>query len=280
MQVAFLAVVLLVLGAASQESPPDGAVRSVYLVGAGDVLEVRVFGHDDLSLTPTVQPDGTIVMPLLKEVGVAGLSTAEIQRKLTHLLERDFLVDPQVEVSVKEYQSQFAIVVGEVNSPGRVPLHGRTRLIDLLVAAGGFKPSASAEVVITRTEGSFAEGETTLRINLGHGGLTPVDEINLQVPIRHGDVVTALGQRFVVVEGEVNRPGRYPTDGSLTISGALATAGGTSRFAGSKLRLRRVDPETGANETIEVDLGKIRKGQEEDLVLRPNDVLTVTRRAF
>ena len=62
-------------------------------------------------------------MPLLREVGVAGLSTAEIQRKLTNLLERDFLVDPQVEVGVKEYQSQFAIVVGEVNSPGNMMLH-------------------------------------------------------------------------------------------------------------------------------------------------------------
>ncbi len=212
--------------------------------------------------------------------GCTSLSTVEIQRKLTNLLERDFLVDPQVEVSVKDFQSQFAIVVGEVNTPGRVPLHGRTRLIDLLVAAGGFKPSASAEVVITRTEGGFGDGTTSLRINLGRGGLTPQDEINLQVPIRHGDVVTALGQRFVVVEGEVNRPGRYPTDGSLTISGAIATAGGTTRFAGSKIRLRRIDPDSGTNETIEINLGKIRKGQEEDITLLPNDVLTVTRRTF
>ena len=66
----------------------------------------------------------------------------------------------------------------------------------------------------------------------------------------------------------------------MTISGAIATAGGTTRFAGSKVRLRRVDPDTGTNESIEIDLGKIRKGQEEDLALQPNDVLTVTRRKF
>ncbi len=277
-----VALTVGLLGLALQTTPTaeHNVSPGEYRVGAGDILEVRVFGNAELSLTPTVQPDGAIVMPLVKRVSVAGLTVAEIQRKLTNLLERDFLVDPQVEVVVKEFQSQFAIVVGEVNSPGRFPLRGQTRLIDLLVAAGGFRPSASAEVAITRTEGSFESGETRLRLNLGRGGLTPQDEINLSVLIRHGDVVTALGQRFFVVEGEVNSPGRYVTDGTLTVSGAIAMAGGTARFAGSRVRIRRVDSDSGDNETIEVDLGKVRKGQDEDVVLLPGDVVTVTRKRF
>ena len=90
---------------------------------------------------------------------MAGLTVAEAQRKLTTLLARDFLVNPQVEVKVKEYQSQFVSVVGEINNPGRKPLRGRTRLIDVLVEAGGFKPTASGEVIITPSEGTFDGGD-------------------------------------------------------------------------------------------------------------------------
>ncbi|HEY6547362.1 MAG TPA: polysaccharide biosynthesis/export family protein, partial [Vicinamibacteria bacterium] len=134
---------------AARPTPPE------YRVGAGDVLELVVFGNEDLTRTPTVQPSGVIALPLLGEVPVGGLTVAEVQRKLTTLLARDFLVNPQVEVKVKEYQSQSVSVVGEVNSPGRKPLRGRTRLIDVLLEAGGFRPTASGEIVITRNEGTF-----------------------------------------------------------------------------------------------------------------------------
>ncbi len=67
---------------------------------------------------------------------MAGLTVAEVQRKITNLLAKDYLVNPQVEVKVREYQSQYVSVVGEVNSPGRKPLRGRTRLIDVLIEAG------------------------------------------------------------------------------------------------------------------------------------------------
>ena len=127
-------------------------------MGAGDVLEVTVMGNDDLSRVATVQPAGIVNLPLLQQVSVATLTTAEISRKLTALLARDYLVDPQVEVKVKEYQSQFVTVVGEVNQPGRRPLRGRTRLFDILLESAGFTPRASGEVTVTRRDGAFEGG--------------------------------------------------------------------------------------------------------------------------
>jgi hypothetical protein len=109
---------------------------------------------------------------------VAGLTIAEVQRKITNLLEKDYLVKPQVEVKVREYQSQYVSVVGEVNSPGRKPIRGRMRLIDALIESGGFKATASAEVMITRPEGTF-EGEKksiTVRIS---SAASLQDQINL-----------------------------------------------------------------------------------------------------
>ena len=265
-------------------SPPTAAPSPMavpdYRVGPGDVLDVTVFGNDDLSRTSTVQTSGVIALPLLGEVEVAGLTLPEVQRKLTTLLARDYLVNPQVEVKVKEYQSQFVSVVGEVNSPGRKPLRGKTRLIDVLVEAGGFTPRASGDVQIARREGSFEGGAKILRMRLSGSAPSPQDQVNLEVLLRNGDLITASPKYYVTVEGEVVRPGRYPIEGELTITGAISTAGGLTRFGSSNLKVRRVDPETGQTRILDVDLKAIRKGKEPDLALLSNDVVSVPRRLF
>ncbi len=137
----------------SPSPSPLAATTDEYRVGIGDVLEVIVFGNDDLSRTTTVQTNGALTLPLLGEVVVVELTVAEVKRKLTALLARDYLVDPQVEVKVREYQSRFVTVLGEVNAPGRKALRGRTRLIDVLVDAGGFTaraPGASSSSTSSR----------------------------------------------------------------------------------------------------------------------------------
>jgi polysaccharide export outer membrane protein len=250
-----------------------------YRVGAGDVLDVTVFGNDDLSRGSTVQSNGAITLPLLGEVQVVGLTPDEIKRKLTLLLERDYLVNPQVEIKVRDYLSRFVTVLGEVNAPGRKPLRGRTRLIDVLVEAGGFTPRASGEVVVTRADGSLAGGQSTLRMHLTGATPTEQDRANLELFLRHGDIVAASPKYFVTVEGEVQRPGRYVLEVDLTVSGAVSTAGGLTRFGGSSAKVRRLD-ESGQVKILEVDLKAIRKGKQPDLALRPNDVISVPRRIF
>ena len=254
--------------------------RPEYLVGPGDVLEVTVLGNADLSRTATVQPSGTIGMPLLNEVKVAGLTVSEVQRTLTERLEKDFLVNPQVEVRVKEYQSQFVLVVGEVNTPGRKALRGSTRLIDLLIEAGGFTPRASGDVIITRAEGAFEDGTKILRLRLARGQFSVSEYVSLELPMRTGDIVTALPKSYVTVEGEVQRPGRFPIEGDLTVTGALSLAGGLTRFGNTKVQVQRIDKTTGKQTTIKVDLKSVRKGNKPDVSLEDNDRITVSRRLF
>jgi polysaccharide biosynthesis/export protein len=259
---------------------PAATPAPEYRLGAGDVLEVIVFGNDDLSRTTTVQTTGSISLPLLGEVPVAGLTVSEAKQKLTSLLARDYLVNPQIDVKVKEYQSQFVTVLGEVNSPGRKGLRGRTRLIDVLVDAGGFTPRASGEVSITRAEGTFDAGGSLLRLRFGSASPSAIDQINLELVLRNGDVITALPKFYVTVEGEVVRPGRYVLDGDLTVTGAISTAGGLTRYGKNDVQVRRVDGDTGKTTIIEVDLKDVRKGKKPDLPLLPNDVVTVPRRIF
>lgn len=266
-------------GASPTPSPsPVRTPAPEYRVGPGDILEVVVFGNDDLSRAPTVQTSGTIALPLLGEVVVDGLTVAEVKTKLTSLLARDYLVNPQVDVRVKDYQSQFVTVLGEVNSPGRKPLRGRTRLIDILVDAGGFTPRASGEIVITRLEGSFDGGDRILRLRLGSGSMSPQDQVNLELPMMRGDIITASPKYHVTVEGEVARPGRYAIEGDLTVSGVISQAGGLTRFGKNSVKLRRVDPQTGKMQIIEVDLKAVRDGRQPDPPLFPGDVISVSRR--
>jgi polysaccharide export outer membrane protein len=260
-------------------SPSPSPAADEYRVGPGDILDVVVFGNDDLSRAAPVQTDGTVNLPLLGEVPVAGLTVAEAQRKVTSLLARDYLVKPQVEVRVREYQSQAVTVLGEVNSPGRKVLKGRTRLIDVLVESGGFTPRASGEVSLSRSDGTFAGGAATLTLRLG-GALDPVQRVNLEVLLRNGDIVTASPKAYVTVEGEVNRPGRYTIDEDLTVTGAVTLAGGLTRFGSNDLRVRRIDPKSGKVQILEVDLKAVRKGKVPDLKLLGNDVVTVSRRLF
>ena len=254
-------------------------VSADYRVGPGDVLDVAVLGNADLTRTATVQPTGSITFPLLNEVPVAGLTVSEIQRRLTALLIKDFLVDPHVEVKVKEFQSQFVIVLGEVNTPGRKVLRGGSRLVDVLVEAGGFTPRASGEIVITRNEGSFEGGSKSLRMRLG-GTFSAQDYVGLELALRNGDVITAPARQYVTVEGEVQRPGRYAIEGDLTVTGAISTAGGLTRFGSSDVKLRRIEAGTGQVTITKVDLKDVRKGKRPDPPVAPNDVITVSRRLF
>lgn len=259
-------------------APTVPAAAPEYRVGSGDVLEVVVLGNEDLSRTPTVQTGGTVTLPLLGEVQVAGLTVPEIKDKLTTLLGRDYLVRPQVEVTVKDYQSQFVTVLGEVAAPGRKALRGRTRLVDVLVDAGGFTPRASGEVSVTRLDGAFEDGARTRTLRFVAGSLTAEAQSGLETALRHGDIVTAAPKHYVTVEGEVARPGRFLLEGDLTVSGAVSLAGGLTRFGSNGVKLRRVDAATGKTSIIEVDLKGVRKGEDPDPRLQPNDVVMVSRR--
>jgi polysaccharide export outer membrane protein len=276
-----IAVCLATMAFAAATTAPSHPPTDIdYRVGAGDVLDVQVLGHPDLSRSATVQTNGNIALPLLGEVPVAALSVAEIKAKLTSLLGRDYLVSPQLEVEVKEYSSQFVTVLGEVNQPGRKPLRGRTRLLDALLDAGGFKPSASGDVTISRVEGTFPGGEKALHIRLGGTTPTVQDQVNLEVPLRNGDLITASQKYYVTVEGEVARPGRYALEADSTVSAILSVAGGVTRYASSTAKIRRIDPATQKVEILKADLKAIRKGKDPDLTLQANDLISIGRRLF
>ena len=251
--------------AAAQTLPP-------YRVGPGDVLEVAVDGRPDLSRLPTVQTTGSVWLPRAGEVEVRGLSTGEIAARVTPLLAGEDLASPHVAVRVREYQSQFVWVRGAVQHPGRKPLRGGTRLLDALLDAGGFQEGASGEVAVERTAGTFADGSRAQHFRFGGKDPTAQELDELGLPLVAGDVISAGVQRWVSVIGAVKSPGRRPFEDTLTVSRLVEDAGGILRGGSERVVVRRKGGE------IEADLGAIREGKAEDVVLAPGDEVVVRAR--
>jgi polysaccharide export outer membrane protein len=112
-------------------------------LGAGDVLEVRVFQEPELSGAYQVGPQGDIIFPLCKRVVVGGLTANGAAEKLRARLSEGFMRNPQVSVLVKEYNSKKVFVFGEVQKPGTFAFQDGMSIVQALTLAGGFTRNAA-----------------------------------------------------------------------------------------------------------------------------------------
>lgn len=128
-----------------------------YRISPKDVLEIKVYPDETLNREVTVNRDGTIQFPLLEDVQVRGLSIRGLEKKMGALLEKDFLVNPQVHIRVKGFHTTTISIMGEVNRPGPYELEtdeGQTTLLEAIAKAGGFSQLANPRrVKIVRIEG-------------------------------------------------------------------------------------------------------------------------------
>jgi polysaccharide export outer membrane protein len=250
-----------------------------YRVGPGDVLEVAVAGRPDLSQLSTIQTTGVIHLPALGEVAVADQTTAEIATRLQALFSRSGVSAP-VSVSVREYQSRSVWVAGEVRRPGRKALRGAGRLVDALIAGGGFTPDASGVVTVERRNGTFPDGTTVRRFRFANAQTpTPEDRESLSLLLRPGDLVVAGVKQYVLVQGEVRRPGRYLLEESMTVARALAAAGGLTSLSSPKVVVKRASPIEGEPAQIEVDTRTTGEDEQGRVTLRPDDAVVARPRS-
>lgn len=113
-----------------------------FRLGAGDVLNVFIWKHKELSTIVTVRPDGMITYPLIGELEVSGLTIGEVEERLTRLLKRQ-IQDPQVTVILEATYSFRIYVLGEVLQPGVFELKGPVTIIQALAIARGLTTFAS-----------------------------------------------------------------------------------------------------------------------------------------
>jgi len=138
-------------------SAPAAAIRQVgirdYRIGAEDLIEIQVFGVDQLTRTVRVNSRGQVSLPLIGMLQLGGLTATEAEALIVAKLADSYLQDPQVSLFIKEYTSQRVTIEGAVNRPGVYPLRGPTSLLQSLAVAGGqANLSDMTEVMLFRAD--------------------------------------------------------------------------------------------------------------------------------
>jgi len=246
-----------------------------YFLGPSDVIQVTVFGIEELKQKEiTLDSEGRISLPFIDQVQLLGLTPREAEVKIATLYEASVMKNPQVSLSVKEYRSQFINVMGAVFKPGIYQLTRRCFLVDALSMAGGLlAEKAESKAVITRA------GDMREMIEIDLEQLLEKGDVSLNIPIYAGDVVSVPEriEHFYYVLGDVNRGGAFEIKKgeSITLSKALASAGGLMFTAKTdSVAILRQNPD-GTSTQVPVDVKKILKGKADDMELAQNDVVFI-----
>jgi polysaccharide export outer membrane protein len=235
------------------------AASEDYRLGAGDLLKIVVFDHDELNLDARVSQTGNITFALVGQVPVGGLSTREAELLLAkRLAEGGFVSQPQVSILVADYESQKVSVMGQVTKAGQYPLDSSKSVLDALALAGGLlSDTAGDDATLVRADG------THVAIDLPR--LFDGDPA-MNLPVHDGDTVFVQRAAQFYVYGEVQHPGQYRLPRNTTISGAISIGGGlTPRGTQRGAIVKRLDAD-GKEHKLPV--------ADEDM-LQPNDVLLI-----
>lgn len=262
---------------ASQGSP-DAQTTQSYLISAQDVLSVTVLNQANLTGKYTVQPDGSVRLPLVGRIVSAGLTAAEFESRLTRALADGFLLEPRVTVDLERFRGRRVFVFGNISSPGTYALTEQLTLIEVLAKAGY---GAASEAVIVRP--NQPTGGVTLPDQVSDGEVIRVSLRELEKAVEQGslarNVILKDGDTIfiprvdltrVFVTGKVRTPGAYPITEGTTVLQALSLAGGvTEEAAINRVRILRLVK--GEQKSIKAKLSDI---------LQPGDTLLVPERYF
>lgn len=274
---------------AAQSASMDIQGIKTYLLGPGDVLDIRVFGQPDLSSTVQVDSEGNLSsLPFLETpIPAKCRSDKEVQKDIAAAYSK-FINNPQVSVRISERNSrQPATVFGAVRQPTRIEMKRKVRLNELVAVSGGFTERASGTIQILHTEPlmcpepgeeAFAAPIDGTRIPLQvvkiselRSGKTEANPI-----IRPGDYVLVTEAEPVYVTGAVLSPGGVYLREQLMLSRAIAMVGGARKEAKlNDVKVYRQVPGSQNQEVLHVDVAAIKKNQKPDFVLQAYDVIEV-----
>ena len=279
-------------------APSNGvkAQTSEYTVSPEDLLDINVLDVPEVTRIYRVSSNGFLTLPLLPEPLPAAGETLD---QLSHLIATKFheagmINNAQVTVSLKETRLNTVLVSGEVRSPQAYAVFGPTRLLEILVKAGGLAVDAGNDAIITRGEiGQRADLEESAKeaaVNPSAKGQSFTLDIRdlvqtgagkTNILLYPGDRVTVQRASLIFIMGAVNRPGGYvlnETRQHLTVLKALAMAGDVTNVAKKRrISILRRDPAGPAEkrDEISVDYKAMVKGQIADVQLKPDDILYV-----
>ncbi|MDD2903293.1 MAG: polysaccharide export protein [Syntrophales bacterium] len=252
-----------------------------YVLGPEDMVEIKVWDHEDLTRKQRVGLEGKISFPFVGDIKAQGLTVLQLQKELEHCLGQGYIVDPHVSVTITDYKSKKFFVVGKVKNPGTYPLTKNIKVVEAISLAGGLsqasgKSASGGTAIIVRARPGEKSDQPRLpdqvkpqeRINILLNAAMSGDPRN-NVEIKNGDTIY-VPALFLYITGEVKRPGRYPYEEGMTVLQAVTTAGGFS------------DKAAPGRTSILREQGGVKKkiGAKLDDPIRPEDTIVVPESWF
>ncbi|WP_417559383.1 SLBB domain-containing protein [Marinomonas sp.] len=208
-----------------------------YQMGPGDVISVQIFGKNNQNLSLTIDRDGSINLPDIGPVAVAGQTFAQLRKQLNDVI-KNKTIGVDVSVTMGAMRTMQVYIVGEAIQPGAYNVNGLTTITQALIASGGVKKSGSLRHIKLMRKGQVVsefdlydlllKGDTSKDLRLSSGD-------TLFIPLR---------DNRITIEGQVARPAVYEAKGDITLGQLLSLAGGAKpRAYLSRVSVRRA----GAN---------------------------------
>ncbi|MGB5686238.1 MAG: SLBB domain-containing protein [Candidatus Electrothrix sp.] len=249
--------------------PPQlnlSSIKTDYAIGAGDVLAITVYDHEELTVKVRVSETGIIDFPLIGEVHAGGLGITAAAERIEAALADGYIIDPQVTIFIEQFKSKKVVVLGPVHNPGLVELNGSITLLELLSQVGGLKDNAGQNATIKRQENG---AEKNIAIDLDRLIRTGDSRQNIQ--IQGGDTVSIAEGAVCFVTGEVNQPGEYPCGRNVTVLKVISQAGSfTEKALESGIKINR---------TVN-GIKRVLQNVAQDTLVQPDDVVIVPEREF
>jgi polysaccharide export outer membrane protein len=278
---------VVVLGSSGASVDSQG-IRN-YLLGPGDILDVRVFGQPDLSSQVEIDAAGNVSsLPFLEApIRAQCRSDRDVQKDIATAYAK-YIKNPQVSVRVAERKSrQPASISGAVRNPMQVTMMRQVRLDELITKAGGWTDRASGTIEIMHTEppmcaepGVFQNATLSEKGNFGIA-IFKINDLKMGKEeadpyIWPGDIVRVTEGEPVYVTGFVMNPRELVIRDQLTLGRAIAMAGGPQRLAKtSEVHIYRQKEGQAGQDDLKFSLDAIKKGKDPDPVLKPFDIVDV-----
>jgi polysaccharide export outer membrane protein len=271
---------------ASNTAQPAPAIQpandSMYRIGPGDVLDIRVYNKPQLTRDAVrVEGTGMIRMPLIEaDIQAACKTETELAKEISTRYAK-YYKNLHVDVFIKEYHSKQVAIIGAVNDQSRFELQRRVRLLELLTYAKGPSPKAGQTINIVHGQtSSICEATEGEDLNKTFSSYRLSDTLrgdaNANPYLETGDIVTLPEADQVYVVGNVFTPITIALKEPVTLSSAIAMAGGLKLDTKKdKIRIVRQEPGSTTKKEIIVDLGAIEKRRADDPILEANDIIDV-----
>jgi polysaccharide biosynthesis/export protein len=241
-------------------APPAPAAPAMasYVLGPEDVVEVDVLGRADFKTRARVRQDGTIQLPLVGALPAADRTALQLSAQVAQaLINGGYFPNPIVSVDIVSYASRYVTVLGQVGTPGLVPVDRAYRLSEILARVGGVRESGSEFLVLTNQAGEQRRYSIS---ELASG-------VSQDPFVSPGDKIFSPPADTFFINGQVNSPGQFRLKPGMTVSQAIAQAGGLTQL--------------GTNRGFEIERNgvKIRRLRLTER-LRPDDVVIIKERFF